>query len=178
MDNLDKTTAVSLITLKKSHIHGTGIYAGVNIPKGTRIIEYVGEKVTKKESDRRAQTPLNNNANNKEMGAVYLFELNKRYDLDGYVEYNTARFINHSCDPNCESEIIRGHIWIISIKDIKKGEEITYNYNYSWEDYEDHPCQCGTERCVGYILNEDAWPKLKQKLKRIKKSVYKINIII
>lgn len=154
------------ITVKKSKIHGTGIYAKKNIPEGTRVIEYVGERVTKKESDRRAQTPLENNAENEEMGAVYLFEINKRYDLDGYVPYNTARYINHSCEPNCESDIIKGRVYIIAIRDIKKGEEISYNYNYSWEDYEDHPCYCGTKDCVGYILAEEYWPKLKRKLKK------------
>lgn len=164
-----KKTSSPYIVLKKSGIHGKGVYAKMDIQKGTRIIEYVGEKVTKKESDRRAQKPLQNNAKNEELGAVYLFELNKRYDLDGYFDYNTARFINHSCDPNCETEIVKGHIWIISVKEIKKGEEITYNYNYSWEDYEDHPCNCGTKRCVGYILVEESWPKLKKKQQKNKK---------
>lgn len=167
--NTTKTTS-PYIKLRKSTIHGTGVYARVDIKKGTHIIEYVGERVTKKESDRRAQKPLSNNAENDEMGAVYIFELNKRYDLDGFVDYNTARFINHSCDPNCESEILKGRVWIIAIKDIKKGDEITYNYNYSWEDHEDHPCYCGTKRCVGFILIEEAWPKLKKKKKRKLKS--------
>ncbi|MBP9855070.1 MAG: SET domain-containing protein-lysine N-methyltransferase [Candidatus Omnitrophica bacterium] len=155
-----------LIAFKKSGIHGTGVYARVEIKEGTKVIEYIGEKVTKKESERRAQIPLENNADNEDMGAVYIFELNKRYDLDGYFKYNTARYINHSCDPNCESDIIKGRVWIIALKDIKKGEEITYNYNYSWGDHEDHPCNCGTKRCVGYILIEEAWPKLKRKKRK------------
>lgn len=162
------------VSVRKSKIHGTGIYAKKDIPKGSRVIEYTGEKVTKKESDRRADLPLENNADNEELGAVYIFELTKRHDIDGYVDYNTARLINHSCDPNCESDIIKGKIWIIALRDIKKGEELSYNYNYGWEDYEDHICYCGSYRCVGFILNEDLWKKLFKRLgkqtKKVKKS--------
>lgn len=165
-----KDTTSPYISVRQSRIHGTGVYAKKKIKAGTRIIEYVGEKVTKKESDRRAQTPLENNAENEELGAVYLFEINKKYDLDGYVPYNTARFINHSCEPNCESDIVKGHVWIIALRDIKKGEEISYNYNYTWGDHEDHPCRCGSEKCVGFILAEEHWPKLKRKKKSKKKS--------
>jgi len=111
---MQKTTS-SYITNKKSRIHSTGVFARRNIPKGTRVIEYVGKKVTKAESDRLADIPLNESKKNEEFGAVYIFILNKRYDIDGNVSYNTARFINHSCDPNCETEIIRGHIWVIAI---------------------------------------------------------------
>lgn len=159
-----KTTS-PYITVKKSDIHGTGVYAKKFIPKGTRIIEYVGERVTKAESDKRAQIPLNENSENEEYGAVYIFELNKRHDIDGYVKYNTARYINHSCNPSCESEVIRGKIYIIAIRDIQEGEELSYNYGYSWEDYEDHPCYCGENECIGYILAEEYWPRLKRKLK-------------
>lgn len=160
-------TSSPYVIVKKSGIHGKGLYAREFIPAGTRIIEYVGEKVTKKESDRRGELPLNNNADNPELGAVYLFELNKRYDIDGYVDYNTARLINHSCDPNCESENIRGRIWIIAARGIPPGEELFYNYNYGWEAHEDHPCHCGSYRCAGYILNEDLWPRLFRKLRKV-----------
>ena len=159
--------------LKKSRIHSTGIFAKKDIPKGTRIIEYVGEKVTKAESDRRANIPLEKNKKNSGFGAVYIFILNKRHDIDGNVSYNTARFINHSCDPNCETEIIRGHIWVIALRDIKKGKEIAYNYNYNIEDYEDHKCVCGSKRCVGYIVDEDYWPRLKKKEKAKKEKLKK-----
>ena len=163
-----KTTS-PYIALKQSRIHSTGVFAKKDISKGTRIIEYVGERVTKAESDRRADIPLEKNKTNGEHGAVYIFVLNRRYDIDGYVPYNTARYINHSCEPNCETEVIRGHIWIIALRDIKKGEELSYNYNYDIEDYENHECRCGTNRCVGYILDEDHWPKLKRKKEAKKK---------
>lgn len=166
-------TTSSYIKVKRSGIHGQGVYASKMIPAGTKIIEYVGEKVTKKESDRRSELPLNNYADNPEFGAVYLFELNKRYDIDGYVDFNTARLINHSCDPNCESENIRGHIWIQSIRDIQPGEELFYNYNYGWDSWRDHICLCGTYKCVGHILNEEFWPKLFKRLRKMTKSVPK-----
>ncbi len=151
------------IAVKESSIHSIGIFAKKNILAGTRVIEYVGEKITKAESDRRADIPLQQNKRNESYGAVYIFTLNKRHDIDGNVPYNTARFINHSCDPNCEAEVIRGHIWIIALRGIKKGEELSYNYNYGFDDYEDHTCRCGSHRCVGYILDEDHWPRLRRR---------------
>jgi len=72
--------------------------------------------------------------------------------------------INHSCDPNCEVEIIRGHIWITAIKDIKKGEELGYDYGYDYDDFKDHPCKCGSKNCIGYIVAEEHWPKVKRAL--------------
>ena len=159
---MQKTTS-PYIQVRRSRIHSTGIFAKQDIAKGTRIIEYVGEKISKVESDRRADIPLEKNRVNGEYGAVYIFKLNKRYDIDGNVPYNTARFINHSCDPNCETEIIHGHIWIMAIRDIKKGEELAYNYNYDFEDYESHECRCGSDRCVGYILDEDLWARLRRR---------------
>jgi len=100
-----KTTS-SYIVLKKSRIHSIGIFAKKEISKDTRIIEYVGERVTKAEADRRADIPLEKNKKNGVYGAVYIFILNKRHDIDGNVAYNTARYINHSCDPNCETAFV------------------------------------------------------------------------
>jgi len=156
-----KKTTSPYVVARQSDIHSWGIFAKKNIPQDTRVIEYVGERITKKESDRRAHLPLQRNKNNSEHGAVYIFELNKRHDIDGYVPYNTARLINHSCDPNCEAIRIHGHIWIISMRDIQKGEEITYNYGYNMEDYHEHPCFCGSHNCVGYILDAGHWEKFK-----------------
>ena len=95
---------------------------------------------------------------------VYVFELNKLYDIDGSVSHNHAKLINHSCNPNCEVEIINNEIWISAIKNIKKNTELSYNYGYSYDtDYIDHICRCRSSKCVGYILDEDHWPKLKNK---------------
>lgn len=152
------------IIVQNSPIHGQGVFAKHDIPNGTRIVQYVGEKITKKESDRRAELVLHQHTQNQSLGAVYIFELNKKYDIDGNVDYNPARFINHSCEPNAETEIIRGKIWIIAIRDIKSGEEIFYNYGYDYEGKleEEHKCRCGTSRCFGYILAEEFWPTAKK----------------
>lgn len=154
------------IIKRRSSIHGFGIYARRDIPKGTRIIEYVGERITKKEAERRADEDLFVARSDSEKGAVYIFVLNKRYDIDGNVSYNTAKYINHSCDPNCETEIIRGKIWIIALKDIRLGEELSYNYGYDLDDYQEHPCRCRTHRCVGYIASEELWPRLRKMISK------------
>ncbi len=159
-----KATTSEYILKRKSPIHGYGIFAKKDIPNGTRIIEYVGEKITKAEAERRGPALIEYAQNHKELGAVYLFELNKKYDVDGHVWYNTAKYINHSCEPSCETDIIRGKIWIIATRDIKKGEEVFYNYGYDLDLYQDHPCLCGTARCVGYIVKEDYWKQLKKEL--------------
>ena len=152
---------------KKSGVHGSGLFAFQNIKKGLKIIEYVGDKVTKKEGDRRADIQLNKAKRNINNGMVYIFELNKRYDIDGSVKYNHARLINHSCIPNCEVVIDNNEIWILAIKNIKKNTELLYNYGYAYDDdYVDHICQCGSSKCVGYILDEDHWTKLKKEKKK------------
>lgn len=154
------------IDVRNSKIHNKGVFAKKDIKKGTRVIEYVGEKITKAESQRRAERQLESSKNHTVDGGVYIFELNKKHDIDGKVSWNPAQFINHSCNPNCETEIIRGHIWIVATKDIKKGEEITYNYGYDFENYDEHPCKCGSKNCVGYIVAEDQWKKLRKKLEK------------
>ena len=140
-----------------SGIHGRGLYATRPIPAGTRIIAYDGERITKAESDRRE---LKRVAREKAGGdgCVYIFELNKRCDIDGSMAWNTARLINHSCAPNCRTEIIRGTIWIIAKRDIAEGEELFFDYRYGMEGWREHPCRCGTDRCVGYIVaSEYRW---------------------
>ena len=156
------------IVKKRSSIHGYGIFAKTNIPKGIRVIEYIGEKITKAEAERRGPLLIEYAKKHHQQGAVYLFELNKKYDIDGHVHYNIAKFVNHSCDPNCEVDIIRGRIWVIAMRDIQKGEELFYNYGYDLESYGEHPCHCGSRRCVGHIINEEHWPTLKRILRNKK----------
>lgn len=165
-----KTTTSPYIVVKRSSIHSNGVFAKKDIPKGTKIIEYVGEKITKAESDKRADMILEDSKKCKEKGAVYIFQINKKYDIDGSVSWNTARFINHSCDPNCETEDDDGHIWIMAIKNIKKGEELSYDYCYDLDSYEDHPCRCGSKNCCGYIVVEGKRAKLKKMLEKKKKN--------
>ena len=97
---------------KKSKVHGIGIAATQNIKKGTSIIQYIGEKITKIEGDRRSEERIKKYLGKKNEGSVYIFELNKKYDIDGSPLYNKARYINHSCNPNCEVDIIKNEIWI------------------------------------------------------------------
>jgi len=156
------------IKVKKSGIHNKGVFAKRDIPKNTKVIEYVGRKVTKKEADKIYEKSLANHQKNNRKGSVYLFELNRKYDIDGDVFWNPAKYINHSCDPNCETEIEDDRIWIVSKRNIKKGEEIAYNYGYDIENYKDHPCNCGSERCIGYIVEKKQWPKLRKLLKKEK----------
>lgn len=152
-----------------SPVHGRGMVATVDIPEEATIIEYVGELVDKDESNRRGEA-LAEHAKLTGGAAVYLFVVNDDVDIDGNVEHNTARLINHSCDPNCEAQIDDDErIWIVAIKDIPKGTELTFNYGFDLEDYKEHPCRCGTERCVGYIAGEEYWDELKKKLKKIEK---------
>mgnify|MGYP003678755978 CR=1 FL=1 len=143
--------------VRRSGIHGRGLFASKDILPETYIIEYVGDKITKAESDRRgwAQFDLAQETGD---AAVYIFTLNKRYDIDGNVPENAARLINHSCEPNCEAYILKGKIWI------KKDEELYFNYGFDLENYEDHPCRCGSANCVGYICGEDYWGTLRRKL--------------
>ena len=139
------------IIFRDSPIHGTGGFAARDIPTGTRVAEYVGRKIDKQESLRQC-----------ELENPYIFTLDEGYDLDGNVDWNPARWLNHSCAPNCEAQEDSGRIWIVSARDIRAGEEITFNYNYDLVDYRDHPCRCGASNCVGYILAEEFFPALRQ----------------
>ena len=161
-------TSSKYIDVRESEIHGTGVFAKTRVPKGKKVIEYIGEKITKKESERRSIALIEKNQGNETDGAVYIFEVNKRHDIDGNIPENTARFINHSCDPNCEPDVIKNRVWLISKRKIKEGEELSYNYGFDLNGYEDHECRCGAKKCVGYITAEDNWPKLKRRLAKKK----------
>ena len=153
-----------LYKIKKSKIDNRGLYASTNIKKDSKIIEYKGKIITVKE------TEINPKFDNDK--AIYLFNLNKRYDLDGDFKYNTARLINHSCDPNCEVDGVGLKLWIYSLRNIKKNEELTYDYGFSFDkDYKDFPCRCGSKKCVGYIVNSQSRWRIKKSKK--KKSIYK-----
>jgi SET domain-containing protein len=141
-----------LIDFRNSTIHGTGGYARVDIPSDTHLIEYVGKKIDKQEANRQC-----------ELENPCIFCLDEEFDLDGNVDWNPARFLNHSCSPNAEAQDLDGRIWIIALREIKAGEEITFNYNYDLEDYQEHPCQCGSANCVGYILAEEFFPTIRSR---------------
>jgi SET domain-containing protein len=147
---------------KKSGINNLGLFAKSDIKKGEKVIEYKGRKFTHKqvEEDDRFD-------NSK---AIYLFTLNERYVLDGDTKTNTAKYINHSCDPNCEVDIIKGKIWIIAIKDIKKGNELSYDYGFGYDkDFRQFPCKCGSKICCGYIVRDDQRWRINSKFAKTKK---------
>jgi len=133
-----------LIDFQTSPIHGTGGYARVPIAVDTTIIEYVGRKIGKDESNLLC-----------EQENAWIFCIDEQFDLDGNVDWNPARHLNHSCSPNAEAQDIDGRIWIVALRDIRAGEEITFNYNYDLEDYREHPCKCGAANCVGYMVAEE-----------------------
>jgi uncharacterized protein len=142
------------IVVRDSLIHGHGVFAARHIPAGTELMEYVGERITKADSLERCLA-----------GNVYVFTLDDDWDLDGSVDPNPARFANHSCAPNCESIMDEDdRIWIIALRDIEPGEEITYNYGYDLEDYPDHPCCCGAPNCIGFIVAEELLPIVRKRL--------------
>jgi len=146
---------------KKSGINNLGLFAKSDINKGEKVIEYKGRKFTHKqvEEDDRFD-------NSK---AIYLFTLNERYVLDGDTKTNTAKYINHSCDPNCEVDIINGKIWIIAIKDIKKGDELSYDYGFGYDaDFRQFPCKCGSKNCCGYIVRDDQRWRINRKYAKTK----------
>jgi len=149
--------------VRGSNIHGRGVYATTFIPKDTRVIEYVGEIIDKCESDRRGNSQQRKAQKNGD-AAVYIFTLTKNYDLDGNVPWNIARLINHSCAPNCEACIVGRRIYIDAIRDIQPGEELSFDYGFDVDCFEDHPCRCGKPECVGYIVGKDQWPELHKKL--------------
>lgn len=164
----DETCDSEWCEVRRSGIHGRGLFATKKIPKGTYIIEYVGEKIGKDESNERGWAQIDH-AKATGDAAVYIFTLDDDWDLDGKTPDNSARLINHSCDPNCEAFIDEDRIWIAALRKIKKDEELFFNYGFDLENYEDHPCYCGAKKCLGYIAGEDYWPKLRKKLAARKK---------
>ena len=157
---------------KNSKIHASGLFARAEIESGTRIIQYKGLKITKAQSDKIADVHIDANKKEGTVGAVYIFTLNDRYDINGKVAWNLAKFINHSCDPNCETDIVRGKIWISAIKDIKKGEELSYDYGYDMHCFEDHPCRCNSKNCVGFIVRSNLRWRIRKKLAK-KKNLFR-----
>lgn len=140
------------LELRRSPIHGLGGFARRDIPKGTRIIEYTGEKISNAEADRRYDDETMKRHH------TFLFVLNSRTCVDAAFEGNEARFLNHSCAPNCEAVIERGHIWIDALTDIPAGSELLYDYQYeddpeyTQDDLRFYACHCGAPNCRGTIV--------------------------
>lgn len=140
------------VYFQESQIHRLGGFAKKRIRKGTRIIEYLGEKIPKHVSAVRLE------ANN-----PYIFVLSDEWDLDGNVDWNPAKYFNHSCSPNCESDVVDGRVWIVATRLIQPDEELTYNYGFDLEEYSDYPCACGSPECVGYIVAAEFVDEVKKR---------------
>ncbi len=136
---IDPKAACFRLRVGKSKIHRWGIYAEEDIPARRKVIEYTGERISRRETKVRASRPLN-----------YIFTLDKYWCIDGSVNGSGAQFINHCCEPNVDARIIKGHILYFSRRAIQKGEELTLDYHFG-ADVEKTPCACGAKTCRGTI---------------------------
>jgi len=142
-----------LFVVRRSKIHGSGVYAAREILKGTRVVEYLGDRITHSEADERYEFK------GQDDGHTFLFVASRRVVIDAGVNGNEARFINHSCDPNCETVIEGERVFIEALRDIKPGEELGYEYGLTWESTDDpdelanYACRCGAAKCRGTMLD-------------------------
>jgi hypothetical protein len=154
--------ASALFEVRQSTVHGLGAFALCSIPKGTRIVEYLGQRITHREADQRYEDHDENDNH------TFLFIVDKRTVIDAGVDGNDARFINHSCDPNCESVIEKRRVFIEAVRDIAPGEELAYDYQIGRERGdppnvdEIYACRCGAAKCRGTML----WPPKRPRKKR------------
>jgi SET domain-containing protein len=130
-----------MIERRKSTIHGWGVYATTTINKNTRIIDYAGEKISNQESLRRERRYL-------KRGHIWCFKLTNRTVVDAGVGGNIARYINHSCRPNCYIDIKKGIIWIRAATTIRRGTELTYNYHTDGEAQIKCHCHKGCQSLI------------------------------
>jgi len=128
------------IVIRKSKIHRYGVYAEERIPANRKVIEYTGKRLNRKQAKHTDHT--------------YLFTLDNYWSIDGAVGGSGAEIINHSCEPNLVSRIIKGHIIYMSLRAIQPGEELTVDYNFS-KDTEREACYCGARNCRGSIQNTE-----------------------
>jgi SET domain-containing protein len=146
--------AATLIKVRRSKVHGQGVFALQRIGKGTRIIEYVGDRISHARANRRYDDHDENDNH------TFLFAVDRNVVIDATVGGNDSRFINHSCDPNCESNIENRRVFVDAIRTIEPGAELSYDYQIGRER-DDPPnvdviyaCRCGARSCRGTML----WP--------------------
>lgn len=137
---IDTQYACFGMRLASSKIHRWGVYATEFIPANRKVIEYTGERISRRETKRRAEAS----------DLIYLFTLDNYWTIDGSVGGSGAEYINHSCDPNLVARILRGHILYMSRRDIKTGEELTVDYQFD-KKVEQVVCHCGAPNCRGTI---------------------------
>ena len=152
--SMSKNGREPLYVVRDSHIHGHGVFAARRIRKGTRVLEYTGERISNKEADRRYDDTRMKRHH------TFLFTLDSKTVIDGAIETGggDASFINHSCEPNCEAVITGRKIFIHALHTIEPGEELAYDYQYERTGKNDaelerfYVCKCGAPSCRGSIM--------------------------
>ncbi|HEX9208169.1 MAG TPA: SET domain-containing protein-lysine N-methyltransferase [Steroidobacteraceae bacterium] len=158
------------VVVRNSKIHGRGVYAARRIRKGTRIIEYVGDRISHEEADARYDSKPEDD------GHTFLFVVDDDLCIDAGVAGNAARFINHKCDANCETIIEGRRVFIEAIRTIQPGEELGYDYQLTWESTDDpeelqlYQCLCGAPNCRGTMLDRVPLDEKRRKTARKKKA--------
>ena len=137
--SIDKQYACFKLSIRRSKIHRYGVYALERIPARRKVIEYTGERLNRRDAKQRDRGTY-----------TYLFAVDAYWTLDGAVGGSGAEIINHSCEPNLTSRVIKGHILYLSLREIKPGEELTIDYNFS-KTTPRTPCSCGAKTCRGTI---------------------------
>ena len=141
------------IRVRHSAIHGNGVFATRKIPAGARIIEYAGKRITETQAEKRFGLDPENPHH------TFFFSLESGKLIDGGDQGNDARWINHSCEPNCEADEAGGRIFIRTLRKLKAGEELSYDYGlvidepYTPALLADYPCRCGSKACRGTLLS-------------------------
>jgi SET domain-containing protein len=154
-----KRRRTPLFEVRHSPIHGYGVFAARRIRKGTTVMEYLGDRVSHAQADSRYEDKDPNDNH------TFLFTVDAKTVIDAGVNGNEARYINHGCDPNCESTAINKRIFIEAIRTIQPGEELSYDYQIQ-RDSDDAPnvdeiyaCRCGTKNCRGTMLEGAKKPR-------------------
>ncbi|NBW78373.1 MAG: SET domain-containing protein [Betaproteobacteria bacterium] len=163
---------VRRIQVRKSGVHGRGVFALVDLAEGELVMEYTGEVISWDEAQRRhPHDPAN-------PSHTFYFHIDDQHVIDGKVGGNSARWINHACEPNCEADEQGGRIFIKTLRNIPAGQELNYDYGlmidepYTKKLLAEYPCWCGSKRCRGTLLapKDDDKPYKKNKSKKSKKS--------
>ena len=144
------------LVVRPSPIHSVGVYTTTPIRKGARVVEYAGERITADEADRRYDG----------ISRTYLYGLEDgKTIIDGD---GLGAYLNHSCDPNCEVDEIKGRVWLFALRDIAAGEELVWDYNL-YDDEAPAPCHCGSPQCRGTMYSPEWAAKMRRKAARRKK---------
>jgi len=144
------------LVVRPSPIHSVGVYTTTPIRKGARVVEYAGERITPDEADRRYEG----------VSRTYLYGLEDgKTVIDGH---GLGAYLNHSCDPNCEVDEVKGRVWLFAVRNIAPGEELVWDYNL-YDDEDPAPCHCGSKKCRGTMYSRDWMAKMRRKEARKKK---------